>query len=954
MQAGCSGKSFDLNGALMKSFMYMVFVLLPFVLVSQSLDNTQDPFSVHWKTIATKHFDLIFPDSIERQARHLANRLEVVYPAEQKTMAAPFSRLPLLLSTNSVIANGYVTMAPLRSEFYGTPFLTGSDDGDWYALLASHEMRHVAQYRHLSQSGLNRFFWGIVAGELGSLVVSSALIPRWFWEGDAVFMETALSKGGRGRKADFDMEIRALELSGKRFSYYTTLFGSYHDYVPNPYPYGYLQVRYVRQHFYPRVWADILRRSTFLSFFPFAFSASIRGITGENAPALYENTLNEFDSLWTAQADSLPLTPLKALSPTDLDAYTNYLYPQHTEGGRFLALKNGIAHAPSLTLLTGTGTERELKNIAPMDWISVRDSLVCWAEYRAHWRWGKQNYSNIILYNLNSTATRQLTRKGKFFTPALSPDGRRIAAVEFTASRNNFLVILDAQNGTVIRRFPIPDGGRIKTPAWSANGKELVFTRQSAAGKALTVLTVDSGRMYDLLPANWQGMMTPVFWKKYVLFSSGYSGIYNIYAVERPFGRIFQVTSRPFGAFNPAVSAGGDSLLFNDYTAQGYVAAVMELNPAQWRAVETVKDRTIPFCASFVRDEQGEAILSDDQVPHIEYPVKEYHPFRHLFRFHSWIISPDSINTGATFLSNNVLNTAAAYAGLFYNRQEKNFGYLAGLSYGGWYPVLDAGVQRLYRSAKYKTSSNRTITDIWSETALTLGARLPFNLSAGNYRQQFSLSAAAQVVQVRNRRIPLPYEVNNGRFFPLRYTLSYARVQAYALKDVRRQWAQLAEALFEHTPFSGDYTGAHFWGRARLYFPGAFKHHSLRLTAGYEWQHPGNYRFPSYLPAPRGYAFTFHTQALALNADYALPILYPDWNLSAWFYLKRVRLNLFYDYGMTWDAAGNSSRQSAGLEVLFDHFWFSFPVELEMGYRFSYPFAQKKAQHRFIFSLPLD
>ena len=937
----------------MKSFIRILFVLLPIMVFSQSLDETQDPPSVHWETIATKHFDLIFPDSIRQQAMHLVNRLEVVYPAEQKNMPAPFRHLPLLLSTNSVIANGYVTMAPLRSEFYGTPFLTGSDDGSWYALLASHEMRHVAQYRRLSQSGLNRYFWGMVAGELGPLVVSSALIPRWFWEGDAVFMETALSKGGRGRKADFDMEIRALELSGKRYSYYTTLFGSYKDYVPNPYPYGFLQVSYARKHFYPRVWADVLRRSTFLSFFPFAFSASLRGITGENAPTLYERTLNEFDSLWTAQADSLSETPLQTLSAEYTDDYTNYSYPQQTDGG-FVVLKSGPADAPALTLITKTGIEKELKTLVPMDRISVRDSLVCWAEYRAQWRWGKQNYSDILLYNLNSGQTKRLTRNGKFFTPALSPDGRSLVAVEFTASRKNALLIFDVQSGNVRRRFTPPEGGRIKTPSWSADGSEIVFTRQSAAGKALTILNMNDETVHDLLPANWLGMMTPVFWKDYVLFSSGYSGIYNLYAIRRSSGRIFQVTSRPFGAFNPAISQNGDSLLFNDYSAQGYRAAKMELNPEQWRDLDTVKDRSIAFSESFVYQEQGKEILSVDRVPHIGYPVKDYHPFRHLFQFHSWLISPDSLNTGVIVFSNNVMNTAAASAGLFYNRQEKEFGYLASFSYGGWYPVFDVSAQRLYRSAKYKTTSGGSLTDNWAENMLTAAVRLPLNFSIGSCRRQLQLSVAAQGIQVQNRRIPLTFEVNNGSFYPLRYTLSFASVKAYALKDVRRQWAQMAEALFEHTPFSGDYQGAHFWGRVRLYFPGLFKHHSLRFTAGYEWQDPVNYRFPSYLPFPRGYSFSSHNQAALFNADYALPLFYPDWNLSAWFYLKRIRANLFYDAGKLFGESGVTYRQSAGVEVLFDHYWFSFPVELEMGYRFSYPFGLNKAQHEFIFSLPLD
>ena len=46
-----------------------------------------------------------------------------------------------------------------------------------------------------------------------------------------------------------------------------------------------------------------------------------------------------------------------------------------------------------------------------------------------------------------------MTSKGKYSTPALSPDGKMIAAIEFTPERNSTLVILDSENGKVIDRW---------------------------------------------------------------------------------------------------------------------------------------------------------------------------------------------------------------------------------------------------------------------------------------------------------------------------------------------------------------------------------------------------------------------------------------------------------------------------------------------------------------------
>jgi len=51
--------------------------------------------------------------------------------------------------------------------------------------------------------------------------------------------------------------------------------------------------------------------------------------------------------------------------------------------------------------------------------------------------------------------------------PVLSPDGARIAVVEFLPNRKCSLVILDADTGNELRRLPSPDNDMIYTPAWS-------------------------------------------------------------------------------------------------------------------------------------------------------------------------------------------------------------------------------------------------------------------------------------------------------------------------------------------------------------------------------------------------------------------------------------------------------------------------------------------------------
>ena len=928
-------------------------VFLGFSLATaQFLDNNQDPPGKIWKAIDTKHFEIIYPAEISADAQRVANLVEHLYLPEIKTMTYPFKKLSLMLSTNSAIANGYVTLAPRRSEWYGTPFQLGSDDGDWYQLLATHEMRHMAQFGKLNNRGFNKV-WNILGGETFLSVSNVLLIPRWFWEGDAVLMETLLTKGGRGRKPDFTMGIRALQLAGQDYSYYKAMLGSYRDFVPNPYPLGYLIVSYTRKHNYPELWSDVLGRSAFLSFFPFAFSASMKGISGQNAPTTYANAMSEFRDLWQAQQDSFEYTPCQILTKSSDKQYANYLFPQMGADNNIYALKNGPADAPSLIQIDKQGYEKQLCGIAPMYKISVNRHYAAWATYSAHWRWGKENYSDIILFDLKSRSTRKLTSKSKYFTPALSSDNKFVAAVEFSVDRQSSLVILDVETGTLVERVPNPLNRIIKSPAWSENGNKIVYTAQSASGKSLLIYDLKTDINTTLLQDTWLGITHPVFWKNFILFSSGLSGIDNIYALNRDTGQPYQITLRPVGAFNPYIIPGQNLLLFNDYSANGNQIAQIVLDSSDWIPIEQVKDVRLNYVESMVDQEQGGSIVDEEHLPKLLYTEQNYSSFRHLFNFHSWQLNPDSINLGAYIYSNNILNTMAAGAGLFYNKNERSLGYLFNASYGGWYPIIDFNVQKIHRSQDYIQNSEEQ-TAFWQETSAAIGLRLPIDLSSGKYQHSFYFSAAAQLTRVSGEDIRFTNDASSGIFVPLRYGLSYIHIQRYALQDVRRQWAQTLLALYEHTPLESDFKGAHLFARLKTYFPGLLKHHSLMLSSDYEWQDPLNYRFQPLIAFPRGYSYEQSDQFVKASLDYALPLFYPEWSLSAWFYLKRIKANLFYDYGINLERQLNTTFRSAGVEVLLDHHWFSTLIEFEGGYRFVYRLNDRLPRHEIVFRLPLD
>ena len=69
-----------------------------------------------------------------------------------------------------------------------------------------------------------------------------------------------------------------------------------------------------------------------------------------------------------------------------------------------------------------------------------------------------------------------LTRWSRYFSPDLSPDGRKIAAVAVSTTNGYALVILDADKGNVLDSIPSPGNRFLQYPAWSANGEQVFLT----------------------------------------------------------------------------------------------------------------------------------------------------------------------------------------------------------------------------------------------------------------------------------------------------------------------------------------------------------------------------------------------------------------------------------------------------------------------------------------------
>lgn len=923
------------------------------------LGTAQVPPGVSWQSLDSPHFEIVFPREIEKEAQHIANLLEHIYPADCKTLGVRPGRLPLILHTRNTVSNGFVALAPRRSEWYNTPPQVGlTGPVGWYPLLAIHEYRHVVQFQALKQ-GFNRLlYWSL--GEYGWLAGAGISTPTWFFEGDAVVMETALTRGGRGRQPEFLMPIRTMLLSGRRYSYYKMNLGSYKNWIANPYEYGFVLNTWMRRHQGAALWPGILKSTATLPFIPYRFSWALKRRTGMGYMKSHAAMLAELEAHYRAnlaQQRTAPGDSVRRWDRGNAGFWTVYQAPQFSDDGSVIALKLGLADQSAFVRIHPDGREEILFHPNPVDGSphSLGGGLLAWSERAYDPRWGNQDFRAIRICSLASGARKTLAARSRCFAPALAPDVRTVATILLEKDNLCHLVLLDAETGTEIRRFDNPDNDFLMTPAWSPDGREIVCSRLTATGRALTVIALDDGRMQDIIPPGAWSITTPVWSGASILFSSNDGDVEQIFAVQRRSSRLFRVTARPYGAFYPAVSADGRRLLFSDYDLEGYHVAEMALDSSRWTAIAHLPVMENSWFDPVAAQEAGADAIQDLSTEH--YPVRAFGFRNDLIHVHSWQITADETarTYGGRLYSQNLLGTLQASAGYDYDRDEKAGAASARLTWARLYPLIDAGVIYGHRASSYRNTAGRLQRYTWREQSAQAGLRLPLNLSRGGYNTGLTLQSAARLTwisAISDDNAFDRWDNQNGWWKSLGYAIEFYHYRK-AAADILPVYGQSLRAGFNHTPWSSSYQGRRVNLSASLYLPGLARRHGLALHADYEEQKPTNYRYSSLIRFPRGYGYRYQDRIGRLAIDYTLPLAYPDQHLWALLYVQRLKSLFFHDSGWSSLQGRNTRYHASGVELTADVNLFSLPVILDLGVRIAWRWREKEWRTEAILGLPI-
>ncbi len=934
---------FALFSFLCLHFNASVFAQLP--------DMQQNPPSQRWKQLNTPNFRVIYPTNMENDAQRTANTLEHIYKVEGASLERNPKPISILLQNQNAISNAFVTIVPRRSEFFTMPSQDYNFIGtnDWLNLLMIHEFRHVVQYEK-SKTGFNKFVYKIF-GNLALGGLGAVSVPNWFWEGDAVGMETALSPSGRGRIPNFDLLYRTNLLERGAFTYNKSHLRSLKNQIPNHYVLGYLFTTHLRQQTQNgKIWSPIVGRAFGQSIIPFTFSNSIKKFSGKYVVKTYQSMNQSLDSMWRKQIQNLPITEATVLNQRKSKVYTDYQFPQYLSDGSVIALKSGLGDIQTLVKIDKNGKEKKLFTVgifADQVMLSVAQNKVIWTEFEFDPRWQMRSYRVIKLYDIDNQKLKVLKRKTRLSASALSPDAKMVVSIDNQTDGKMELVILDATTGAEIKRFENPENQYIGMPRFADDGKEIIFLKtDKQQGKTIALLNIETGESKNLLPFGTENLGHPVKVKNLVYYNSPFNGIDNIYVLDLQTNKQSKITSRKFAAYNPCISEDGKILLFNDFSKDGMDIASMPLNPENWTELGKVQDRNTYYYKTWVEQEGNSQILKN--VPNTPWKPETYSKVAGLFNVYSWsplldANTPEKLQVG--LFSQNILSTMQASAGYEYNANEQIGNVFAKMSYQGWFPMLDLGVRYGGRSGTGRitnpqTNQTQTVSLNWEETVLDAGLRVPLILTNSKYRRNlfFSLTSSYRSIANFNRR-----EFTNRQLGTMSYGIAYRSVLKVAARDLAPKFGIILNGSYHSTPFGGNFSGKLWGAQGRVYLPSFAKHHSLSLRGGVQFQQntQGSYYFSSPLLFTRGYGYQNHDRLANASVEYRFPLFYPDFAVGPLLNIQRVKGAILYDFGQGYDQLipnpKTTNYQSISAELGFDlNFLRLNFIRFDMGIRATY------------------
>ncbi|HUX96122.1 MAG TPA: hypothetical protein VMV47_10345 [Bacteroidales bacterium] len=935
---------------------------------AQYYETGQDPASLKWLQIKTDRFRVIYPETYGNEGIRFAKALDDSYFKLEKIFPEKKFRIPVIIHNYSTESNGYVAWAPKRMEVYPTPD-QNSIPLDTRTQLAIHELTHVFQLVSLNQ-GFSKAMSFILGEQFAG--ITSVMMPLWYFEGNAVFAESALTESGRGRSPSFLKEFKAIALENdKLYKYDRIVNDSYKRYIPNHYQSGYQMVIYSLAKEGPQFWnktLDYTARNPYL-FDP--VNLALLKNAGLTKRKLYSETFDTLKALWNKELSEKNIIIYDAVNPEKKGEFVNYNSPVQVGKDSIIAIKTSMGYPSSFVLINPSIRSEKRIHIPGQVYpftLTSGGGKITWVENKPDPRWDNRTFSVIKIMDIKTGKTKSLSDKSRYLSVAISPDGKTIAATENSIDNQNSLLLIGSDSGEIIRSVKTPGNGAIQQPRWDSSEDKITVISLTENGEGILSYSVSNRTWETLKDHGREDLQASILRNDSLFYVSSAGGTENVY-LKLSEGKTNCITNSKYGIND--ISLSGNLLLFSNYTASGYNISMTGIN--DYPGNSDRKTDTSSFLINRF-PKHNEASGLEDLSAYAPQPYKKY---QHLFRFHSWMpfyadieevkSDPASVRPGVTLMSQNQLSTLIATVGYEYNESKEHILH-SGITWKGWYPVIESKID-YGGNPGVQTGGDPVSTPDELKKGLRWRSSiyLPLRYASGKFLQYLQPSIIydywnSYVYLKDEGKFDYGQELVSARLFISNYHRS-------SIRDIYPRWAQTIDFNYTFSPFSNSIYPDAISIKTSFYTPGILPNNGIKFRYEREKQGEAIYSLGNKISFPRGYRNIISKDLSFMSADYSFPVAYPDFNIWSLVYLKRIRCTLFGDYatgtnnfylkengsGLALDYTHNFAEtfSSFGFELIADFHVLRLPFMISGGVQTAWKDISEKPFMKVLFNIEL-
>ncbi|MBL0357941.1 MAG: hypothetical protein IPP72_14155 [Chitinophagaceae bacterium] len=432
----------------------LAFLLLPGIANAQNFGG--NPASQKWWQVNTDYSRVIFPKGLDSQARRISNMVKLLDTTTLYSIGTISKKWNIVLLNQTTESNAYVRLAPVISELYMTPAQNNFSFGSlrWDDNLIIHENRHMQQFGNFNH-GFTKVF-SFLLGQEGQLLANGIAVPNYFFEGDAVWQETLVSKQGRGRMPAFYNGMKSLWMANKTCNWMQLRNGSLRKFIPDHYELGYPMLLYGYAKYGKDFWAKVTSDAVDFKAVFYAFNKAVKRYSGKSYSQFTKDALEYYREQTLGKATATD--NFNFITAAEKNNVVDYLYPQFVNDDTIIVTKQSYKELNSFYfLINGKQQQIRVKDYVQDDYFSYSNGKLVYAAYQSAPRWANRNYSVIKLLNIYTNEQVQLTSHSKYFSPDISKAGTEIIAVNVNEDGSNYLHRLNAVSGELVLQVPNPN-----------------------------------------------------------------------------------------------------------------------------------------------------------------------------------------------------------------------------------------------------------------------------------------------------------------------------------------------------------------------------------------------------------------------------------------------------------------------------------------------------------------